>query len=215
MRRLGVIFSFLVTLFWLTGCVTPDIYHVALKYEPTSPPIKVSTALSSRLIAVATFIDEREIDDTVKIGHVLRPGGKRFHVLPERMLPRESVAESVADFFRRLGCKVASTHPSWDLKETTIDSSWGDLLVGGTIEQLDVVCDDSSYVNPVKSYQARVRLTMTIADGKTKKILHRTQGEATSTLKDITFSEEKLAQQINTALSQVIEQLLADYLRTL
>jgi len=48
-----------------------------------------------------------------------------------------------------------------------------------------------------------------------QKILHRTQGEATSTLKDITFSEEKLAQQINTALSQVIEQLLADYLRTL
>ncbi len=215
MIKLRVAIWGLVVGLFLWGCVTPEIYHVAIRYEPGNPPAKVSPDVQKRLIVVTMFLDRRDIDDPVKIGQVLRPGGKKVHVLPEHMLPCESVTESVTDFFRRLSCSVAGNHPSWDLQEATIDPSWGDIIIGGTIEQMEIICDDSSYFSPVKEFKARVRLAVTIADGKDKRILYRTQAEATNTLRDISFSQEKMEKQINSALSEVIEKLFADYLRKL
>lgn len=203
-KRIWVFFVVTLLAGILFSCAPgPEIYHVRLRYDPvgagTSQEIK-----GEKLIAVTLFRDVRPVDDQVKMGWVLHPKGKKLWVMPEEKFPEVAVTEAVKEYLRNRGFRAEARSSHWDLKDETIATGWGDFIIGGAIEELEVTCDDSDRFNPVKKYQARVRIKFVLADGKQKRVIYRTEAEATTSLKDVSFSREKLEKQLNAALFEVL-----------
>lgn len=205
-RVLPVIFLLLL-LAVLAGCSRTSPYIIDIRYESTKTPVPADVAMKNRIMAVANFNDVRKIDDTKKVGYVLKPDGKQVLVFPDKVIAADAVTVGVRDFFYRSGYTVAGPHPAWDLKEATIGDGWGDVVIGGDINKLQVVCDDSQTLSPVRTYTAVVNLEIVVANGKTKKILYKTSAEGSSSLKDVSSSVDKLQSQLNGALTDVIERL--------
>lgn len=192
--------------FW--GCAPATLYSIDMRYVPVKPITVGERPCGDRRVAVAVFRDARPAGEPLRIGTVIEAGGSRTPVLPERVKIPEAVSSGIRTCLKRSGCSVAETAPAWDLREDTIRPEWGDLLVGGTIDALDVTCDRSDRLNPLNRYQAKVRLTVVMADVKTRKIVHRTTVESTASLEDIGFSREAMQKQLNGALSDAIERIV-------
>jgi len=90
------------------------------------------------------------------------------------------------------------------LTESSILPDWGNILIGGSIDELQVVCQD---LLPTKKYQAKVKLTVYFADVRKQFIFYKTMAQSSSSLEHILFSEEKLEAQMNSALSDAIEKI--------
>ncbi|MDD5169376.1 MAG: hypothetical protein PHN75_11205 [Syntrophales bacterium] len=184
-------------------------YTIDIRYEPTKPVPSADAVVKKRVLTVANFIDVRQIDDTRKVGYVLRPNGRRVLVFPDKVMASAAVAVGVRDYFYKGGYTVSGVRPDWDLKETTIGSGWGDIVIGGSVNKLEIVCDDSQPLSPVRTYSAIVNLGVTVADATGKKILYKTSAEGSSSLQDVSFSIDKLQGQLNGVLSDVIEKLFS------
>jgi hypothetical protein len=202
--ELHLCFAMIILL--LVGC-TPTLYSVNMRYVPSSRDRKVETVAHPYSITVATFEDVRKINDNIQIGRVIKSNGLSIPVLPKFVKPPEAVTRPFKEFFQQAGYKVLAESPLWNLKETGIRKEWGDILVGGSIDELDVICIESL---ASKKYKANVKLTVLFADTKSGKIFHRVTTESSATLEHVIFSEEHLEKQINIALSGAIEKILGD-----
>jgi hypothetical protein len=191
------------------GCTSVPLYTINLRYEPAKAPPVAEEAVKKLALTVANFRDGRTIDDPVKIGHVLKPDGRKIYVLPEKVKAAEAVAAGVRDHFYRAGYSVSGMKPEWDLREETIDGRWGDIMIGGVINKLEVICDDSQPLSPVRTYSAVVNLGIIFADVAGKRIVYKTSAEGSASLKDVSFSIDKLENQLNGVLTDVIEKLFA------
>ena len=103
------------------------------------------------------------------------------------------------------GYTISPGRPAWDLNEAAIRPEWGTILIGGTIDDLDVTCLDNL---TMKRYSAKVRVTLVFADVRNKRIFYKVTSESSSSLDHIVFSEEKLESQINGALSDAMEKAI-------
>ena len=92
--------------------------------------------------------------------------------------------------------------PEWNLKEEAIKKEWGQIVVGGNIDALEITCQKDV---PVIAYHSRGKLSFVFADVQNGKIFYRVTTESTSTLEHVYFSEAMLAQQINSTLSEAAE----------
>jgi len=192
----------------LGGCARTSLYGIDMRYVPVKPITVQERPCGDHRVAVAVLRDARAGGDPLRIGTVIEPGGSRVPVLPERITAGEAVSSGIRSYLVRSGCTVAEGAPAWDLREDTIRPEWGDILLGGTIDALEVTCDRSDRFNPLNRYKARAKLTIVMADGKTRKIVHRTTVESTSSLEDLGFSRETLAAQLNGVLSDAIERIV-------
>jgi hypothetical protein len=192
---------------FLWGCA-PALYSIDMKYVPVKPLAVAERPCGDRLVTVALFRDARSAEGPLRIGTVIEAGGNRTPVLPEKMTAGEAVSAGVRSYLRRSGCSVSEKTPDWDLREDTIRPEWGDVLLGGSIDALDVTCDRSDRFNPLDRYKAKVKLTIVIADIKTRKIVHRTMVESSASLENLGFSRETLRDQINGVLSDAIERII-------
>ena len=156
---------------------------------------------------MAAFEDLRKIKDPIRIGYVIKPNGDEVPVLPKFVKPTEAITAPFKDYFRRAGYRVSADSPAWDLKEGSIRKEWGPILVGGSIDELEVVCKESL---TVKKYTAKVRLTLVAADTRSGRILYKVTTESSDALDHVLFSEEKLGEQLNIALSEAVEKILGD-----
>jgi hypothetical protein len=188
----------------LSGCA-PKIYNVNMRYEPTKmipPAITDGTKYS---VTVASFIDQRKMEDTLLIGRVIKSNGTPIPILPRYIKPTDAVAAALRDVFVKSGYTVAPSRPAWDLNEATIRPEWGTILVGGTIDTLDITCVETFMM---KRYNATVRVTLIFADVRKKKIFYRLVSESNSSLDHVFLSEARLESQINGVLSDAIEKAL-------
>ncbi|MCX5831717.1 MAG: hypothetical protein NT140_07490 [Deltaproteobacteria bacterium] len=185
----------------LVGCA-PALYSVDMKYVPTRSFPKTQGVTQPIALTVAAFQDARKIADNMLIGRVIKPNGEQIRVLPKFVKPSQAVTEPIKEFFRQAGYRVATESPAWDLQEAGINKGWGPIIVGGSIDELDVVCQNSLTVT---KYQAKVKLTIYFADTVTGKIFHTFTADSSTSLDHVLFSEEMLAKQINTALAGAIE----------
>jgi hypothetical protein len=190
----------------LTGC-SPAIYHVNLKYEPAGQIQKTEKAGPDFPITVAMFNDIRKVDDRLLLGRVTTLQGDRIPILPKYNKVTEAVTINIREYLFKSGYKISNDIPVWDLKEETISKDWGRILIGGNIDDLEVVCEKSF---PVKTYQAKIKLTFVFANVSDKKIFYRATVENSNSLKDVSFSEELLEKQINEVLSDALEQMFSD-----
>lgn len=200
-----IVFGAFILLF-LQAC-TPALYHVTLKYEPTGKILKLEKAGPDFLMTVAMFNDIRQVDDKVQVGRVTTIGGSVVPILPKYMKVPDAVTMNIREYLFKSGYKIPNDIPNWDLREETIDKGWGKILVGGNIDELEIVCEDSI---PVKTYQAKVKLTFVFADVPEKRIFYRSSIESSASLKDVSFSEKILDKQISAVLSDVLEKMFND-----
>jgi hypothetical protein len=191
-------------LFLLSGC-TPQIYNVSMQYEPTKViPAAVTDGRKYRL-TVASFTDQIKMDDPLLIGRVIKSDSETIPILPRYVKPTDAVAAALRELFVKSGYVVSPDRPAWDLREAAIRPEWGTILIGGTIDDLDVTCVESL---TMKRYSAKARVTLFFADIRKKRIFYRVTSESSSSLDHVIFSEEKLESQINGVLSDAMEKAL-------
>ncbi len=128
------------------------------------------------------------MEDTLLIGRVIKSDGTSIPILPRYVKPTDAVAAALRELLFKSGYAVSPDRPAWDLKETTIRPEWGTILVGGTIDELDVTCLETF---TMKRYSAKARVTLIFADVQKKRIFYRVTSESSSSLDHIFFSEEK------------------------
>jgi hypothetical protein len=186
------------------GCA-PALYSVNMRYEPTKVTQPAPTDGRKYSVAVAPFIDQRKMEDTLLIGRVIKSDGTTIPILPQYVKPPDAVAAALRELLFKSGYLVSPDGPAWDLKEATIRPEWGTILIGGTIDDLDVTCLDNL---TMKRYSAKARVTLIFADVQKKRIFYRVTSESSSSLDHIIFSEEKLESQINGVLSDAIEKAI-------
>jgi len=204
--RIGATYQTLCVVFaaiLLVGCA-PVMYSVDMKYVPTRTFTKAQGLTPPIVLTVTAFQDLRKIADNIVIGQVIKSNGEQIRVLPKFVMPSQAVTEPIKELLRQAGYQIATESPAWDLQEASIKKGWGPILIGGSIDDLDVVCQDSL---TVKKYTAKVKLTMYFANTLKGKIFHILTTESSVSLEHVLFSEERLEQQINTALSSAIEKL--------
>ena len=192
---------------FLQACVTPELYHANLKYEPTGTFPEMEKARSNSPITVAMFNDIRKIDDKQQLGKVTTMGGTVVPIFPEYMKIPDAVTTSIREYLFKSGYRISNDVPIWDLSEKTINKNWGKILVGGNIDQLEITCEDSF---PVKTYQTKLKLTFVFADVQKKKIFYRSSIENSASLEEASFSEKILDQQISKVFSEALDKMLSD-----
>ena len=191
---------------FLQACA-PELYHVNLKYEPTATFSKLEKAGSNSLITVAMFNDIRQVEDKLRLGRVTTMGGTVIPVFPQYMKIPDAVTTSIREYLFKSGYRISNDVPIWDLREETINKGWGKILIGGNIDELEIVCDDSF---PVKTYRTKLKLTFVFADVAKKRIFYRSSIENSASLQDISFSEEILDKQISEVFSRALEKMFND-----
>ncbi len=191
-------------LFLANGC-TPALYSINMRYEPTKVVQPPPTGGQKYSVTVASFVDRRKMQDTLLIGRVIKSDGETIPILPQYVKPPDAVASALRELLFNSGYLVSPDRPVWDLQEASIQSEWGAILIGGTIDDLDVTCLDNL---TMKRYSARTRVTLIFADVQKKRIFYRVTSESSSSLDHIVFSEEKLESQINGVLSDAMEKAI-------
>jgi hypothetical protein len=203
-RRTGLTAAALLLAAGLTGLAgcAPSLYSIDMKYTPQGA--KPQGDLQKTPVTVAMFIDGRNIKDPLRIGTVYKTDGGAIPVFPRYASPTDAVTAAVGNVLGRSGYKVSAGKPVWDLNEQSLRSDWGRIVIGGRIEEMEVVCRDTL---PVKKYRSKVRLALFLADAEKGRILYRATAESSSSLDHVLFSEDRLESQINTALSDAVEKL--------
>jgi len=190
----------------LIGCA-PKLYHVDMRYESIKVAPPALTDGRKYSLTVASFIDRRKMDDTLLVGRVIRSDGTPIPILPRYVKPTDAVTSALRELMRKTGYAVSTNKPAWDLSENAIRPEWGTILVGGTIDELDVTCVETF---TMKRYSAKARLTLTFADVQRKRIFYRITSESSSSLDHIFLSEERLENEINGVLSAALEKVIED-----
>lgn len=189
------------------ACARATYYSINLHYTPQKAVDAADSTQQRYIITVAGFNDERNTLDKSVIGKRIKSDGAEIKAVSQQMQPSYAVASAVKDFFYRHGYTVYGGTPDWDIKEKTIESQWGTLVVGGDIEELDIVCT-SDFANV--QYDAKVRLRIVFADVQHKKILYTRVLESSSSFRHVRFQEQKLEDEINNALSTAVEKIFED-----
>jgi hypothetical protein len=198
--------SFLLAALCSLLACAPSLYSVNLKYDPPKGAIPAMGTGQKFIITVATFHDARPGSDDLRIGRVITQTGNLSTVIPKNMKPAVAVSTMTKEMLVASGYQVSVARPSWDLQEDAIKKDWGQIVVGGSIEEFEIVCRDNIVV---KKYDSRVKLNFVFADAQHKRIIYRTTTASENSLEHVQFSEEMLGKQISEALSDAIAQAFA------
>jgi hypothetical protein len=192
-----------IAVIMLVGCA-PTLYSVNMRYVPSRGVSTFERLTRPISVTVANFEDLRQVKDRTYIGRVVKSNGEEVPVFPKFVKPSQAVTTPVKDLLRNAGYWVSPNSPTWDLKEATIKKEWERILIGGSIDDLEVVCIDSMTRD---NYTAKAKITALFADTSSGKIFFRMTTESSVSLEHVLLSEEKLEQQLNTALSDAIEKI--------
>lgn len=191
--------------FYLISCAPVSLYTIDLRYSPkTTSTSQVAKKGGDFVVTVARFKDERNVEDKLVIGAVVKSDGVKIPVLPKYTKPVDAVLKGIQSCMEDRGYTVSSETPEWNLREEDIGERWGDILVGGSIDDFEVVCLKGF---PVRKYSTKVRFTVYFADVKRQKIFYKISVETKPSLEHIRFSEEMIAEQINGGLTEAIEKI--------
>jgi len=197
----------------MSGCATtnPILYSVNLQYDEAQIIIpeylKADQETRSALITVAEFTDTRQVDDKRIIGRVKERDNSKVPIFPKNVMPSKAVADGIKEYLKKANYKVADKIVQWDLTEETMPTKNGKVIIGGSIEELEINCWTGVFSN---SYKANVKLNIIIADLAKGKIIYKGKVESSSSRDDVSFSEEEIGGQVSTALGDAIKNVFDD-----
>ncbi len=196
-----------LTLILLFSCAPVNLYTINMNYTPSETAAARADDTGAVQLTVTRFIDSRSIKDKMIIGRVVSPGGGMIPVLPKYLKPVDAVTGGIRECLSAGGYSLSPEIPVWDLQSDSIEKRWGTVLIGGTIDKLEVICHKDGIK---KKYRADVKLTIVFADARNARIFHKMEIETRPSLVHVRFSEKMLEEQINKALSDSIEQVFGN-----
>jgi len=196
-----------VPLILLYSCTPVNLYTINMKYTPSEAASAQVEDTESVKLVVARFIDSRSAKDKMVIGTVVSSDGGTIPVLPKYIKPVDAVTDGIRECLLAAGYSVSPDIPAWNLRSDSINKGWGTVLIGGTIDKLEVVCHKDGIK---KQYHTDVKLTIVFADIRDARLFRKLEIETNPSLVHVRFSEKILEEQINTALSDAIEQVFGD-----
>jgi hypothetical protein len=189
----------------LTACA-PTLYSIDVKYTGATAGMPAGDTSQQSVVTVAAFNDTRPGGEDLQIGRVTTAIGGLTTVVPKNLKPSAAVSAIVKDVLVKSGYQVTLTTPGWNLQENAIQKEWGRIIVGGNINELDMLCQNDI---PIKTYEARVKLTIYIADAQTGKIITQVVATSNNSLEHVYFSEDMMGQQISGAITEAVEKALS------
>lgn len=205
------ILGWLVLVCGLSGCIGATLYSVNMYYDAKQAVVpqylKAYGPTSEVIISAAEFIDNRQVDDQLVIGRVVEDSGVKYPVVPKNVKTTKAIAMGIKEYLRKAGYKVPNKIEQWDLKEQTLPQGVANILVGGSIDDLEINCRKGL---PTNSYKTRIKLTVVFANMTTGKILYKTHVESSYSREHVLFSEAVLSDQVETVLADAIEKLFED-----
>jgi hypothetical protein len=198
-------FCCLLTIAVISSCARVSEYTIDIRYVPQKHVPQAGSQLQKYSITVTMFTDARTTDNKAVIGERVAGNGRDIVARCAQEEPSAAVAGTLRDFLIRAGYPVTGEIPAWDLQENSINKSWGALVIGGRVEELEVTCNADQ---PATNYAAKVKLRLVFADSQRGKVLHTTTLESTSALKHFRCTQEGMQEQINSALSLALEKIL-------
>lgn len=196
-----------LTLILLFSCAPVNLYTINMSYTPSGTAAAGADDNGNIRLTVARFIDSRNIQDKMVIGRVVSPDGGTIPVLPKYLKPVDAVTAGIRECLSAAGYSLSTRIPAWDLRSDSIEKGWEPVLIGGTIDKLEIVCHKDGIK---KKYKANVKLTIVFADVRNTRIFHKMEIETSPSLVHVRFSEKILEEQINKALSDSIEQVFGN-----
>ena len=197
----------------ISGCATtnPSLYSVNIRYDAGQAVIpeylKADDKTRNAFITIAEFTDTRQVDDKKIIGRVRERDDSKVPIFPKNVMPAKAVANGIKEYFKKAGYKVADKIVQWDLKEETMPKGNSKVIIGGSIEELEITCWTGVFSN---SYKTNLKLTIVIADLAKRKILYKSKVESSSSRDDVSFSEEEIGGQLSAALGDAIKKVFED-----
>lgn len=214
MRKRKNILISAVALFLLLiagGCANINLYSVDMRYDADKAlaPVYLRAAdtAAGGEIVIAEFLDNRQIEDTKVIGLVIEKNGTKALILPKFTMPSKAVAHGIRNYLVKAGYKSPNRLSVWNLKQETIPQEAGKLLIGGSIEELELTCRKGF---PSDTYKARIKMKVIFADLQQTRILYKSTVESSAALEHVSFSEKRMEEQINNVLAEAVEKLFED-----
>ena len=202
--RIKLLLSVIITASSLVACAEVANYAINIYYIPQKIITHKTSAQGKFVITIAAFNDTRTIDDKTIIGKKVKSKDNKVLALATAENPSRDVSSAFRYFLLKAGYSVDKVMPEWDLRDSSISSAWGKLVIGGRIDELEVICSNEG---AGVQYNTVVKLQVVFADAQRKRILHTTTLESAVTLKHLRCSGEKMQEQINSALSMAIEKI--------
>ena len=183
----GLLFS----IFSFLGCAGPSLYSINMYYDAqhAAIPVYFRADISGTVISMAEITDTRQMDDRLVIGRVAETDGANKLVMPKNVKATKAIFNGIKEYLRKAGYKVADKIEQWDLREETIPKGDGKVLIGGSIDELEISCRRGF---PSNTYITNIKLTIVFADTVKGKILYQSKVESSSTKEHALFSEENL-----------------------
>ena len=189
----------------LMSCAMSGNYRLNVQYVQQKAPLAADISMQQYVITAAQFNDERSVLDKSVIGKRVQADSSELKaVASQTALPTELVGIAIKAAFQKNDYTVYGRTPDWDGTERTIQKEWGNLVVGGFIEELEVVCN-TGFLSA--EYDTKVKLRVVFADVQHKRILYTTTLDSASSYKHFYFSQSRMEQEINNALSIAIEKM--------
>jgi hypothetical protein len=188
----------------LAACGGPRTYLIGLQYQPAAPAEQQPGPLPS--IAVNFFTDVRERPDRVKIGTLTDPRGETDTLIPARLGVDEVVTQAIADALAKRGHPVKQIQ-GWDLTPAGVQPAWGDVLVGGQIQDFWIT-GERALVNTRTA--AAVRLKVVAVASRTREVLYEGTLSTSAESTEVFFSEEQVAATASKALSRALDLFLTN-----
>jgi len=192
----------LLLILLLSGCAGKG--PILIEGVTYQAPGGVPAGVGHITVAVSSFHDLRDRKPEVIGQRQIRDS------ISNDLVVSGTVADAVAQTIRKaLSIRgiQSRTAPGWELTESTIKAEGVDILVGGEIRALwiDVVS------RPFKvTYKAVVKLRVSAADVREKKILRTLNLNSTLEQEVVSYSDYTVQDMLSEALSSAVDQLLND-----
>lgn len=210
-RFLTMIILLTPAFLFLTGCAAPKLYSINMNYDAAqaAAPAHLQAEGKARdaLIMVAQFADKRKIDDQKQIGRVVQRDGTNIKVFPKYTIPAQAVTDGVKAYLRKAAYRVDDKRLEWDLKEASIPKERAKILVGGSIDEMEIICRRGL---PTNSYVANIKLTVVFADIAGGYVAYTRRVEASSSKEHLSFSEERMGDYMSMLLGEAIRNVFDD-----
>jgi len=189
------------------ACAPITHYPIHLRYTPEGTVPPASAEHTGNVITVTAFADNRDVADPTILGQWVDNDEEVTPFVSSQGDPAANVARAFETYLFQKGYTVRRVHEGWDLRPATIRPGWGDLVIGGAIEELSV---DARAEGIKVIYDCKLTLTVGVGDVTEQKGIYENTVELSFSYERVNFSRAFAEKKTNKMLTTAVEQALDD-----